>query len=42
MALPNSERAQRQSIILPLIPSMSLEQVQYVCDTLVAAVEEQR
>ena len=36
--LPRSERAQRQGIILPLVPSMTMSQVKEVCDTLAAAV----
>jgi perosamine synthetase len=37
--LPRSERAQQHSIILPLIASMSVEQVEQVYDSLAAAIE---
>jgi dTDP-4-amino-4,6-dideoxygalactose transaminase len=37
--LPVSERAQSQSIILPLIPAMTVSQVQDVCGSLEAAVK---
>jgi dTDP-4-amino-4,6-dideoxygalactose transaminase len=36
--LPCSERAQLHSIILPLIPSMTVSQVQEVCDSLAAGL----
>jgi dTDP-4-amino-4,6-dideoxygalactose transaminase len=37
--LPRSERAQQHAIILPLIASMSVEQVEQVYDSLAAAIE---
>jgi len=36
--LPVSEAAQRSGIILPLIPSMTSEQITMVCDHLVSAL----
>jgi len=37
--LPRSERAQQRGIILPLVPAMTLSQVQEVCDSLTAALQ---
>jgi dTDP-4-amino-4,6-dideoxygalactose transaminase len=39
LRLPTSERAQQQGVILPLAPSMTMTQVQNVCDTLAAALQ---
>lgn len=38
LALPNSEREQERGVILPLVPSMTSEQVQAVCGALRAAL----
>jgi len=40
VSLPNSEYAQQHAIILPLVPSMTTDQVQDICDCLAAAVRE--
>jgi dTDP-4-amino-4,6-dideoxygalactose transaminase len=39
LRLPASERAQLQGVILPLAPSMTMAQVQDVCDTLAATLQ---
>jgi dTDP-4-amino-4,6-dideoxygalactose transaminase len=39
LRLPNSERAQQQGVILPLAPTMTMAQVQDVCDTLAAMLQ---
>jgi dTDP-4-amino-4,6-dideoxygalactose transaminase len=36
--LPHSERAQRQGLILPVLPSMPVSQIAHVCDCLARAV----
>jgi dTDP-4-amino-4,6-dideoxygalactose transaminase len=39
LRLPASERAQLQGVILPLAPSMTMAQVQDVCETLAAILQ---
>jgi len=41
-ALPHSEEAQQRAIILPLIPSMTVAEVQTVCDALARGLEAAR
>ncbi len=36
--LPHSERAQRQGLILPVLPSMTASQIAHICDSLARAV----
>lgn len=38
-ALPNSEHAQQHSIVLPLVPMMTTEQVDGVCEALASALD---
>jgi dTDP-4-amino-4,6-dideoxygalactose transaminase len=37
-SLPRSEEAQQHGVILPLVPSMTMDQVQEICDSLAAAL----
>ena len=36
--LPHSDRAQRQGLILPVLPSMTASQIAHICDSLARAV----